>query len=49
MSSANNWIHELDIADGLKQLLINAGVTLELMIGLDMEQICYTQIHMLAD
>jgi hypothetical protein len=35
MPRINNWIHELAIADGLKQLLIDAGVTLELIIGLD--------------
>ena len=35
MSNANNWINELDVADGLKQLLIDAGITLELIIGLD--------------
>lgn len=39
MSSADNWIHELDIADGLKQLLIDAGFTLELIIGLDYQQV----------
>ena len=39
MPRVNNWIHELDIADGLKQLLIDAGVTLELIIGLDYQQV----------
>jgi hypothetical protein len=39
MSGANNWIHELDIADGLKQLLIDAGITLETIIGLDYQQV----------
>jgi hypothetical protein len=29
----------LDIADGLKQLLIDAGVTLELIIRLDYQQV----------
>ncbi|HZA70236.1 MAG TPA: hypothetical protein VE548_11110 [Nitrososphaeraceae archaeon] len=33
MSRVNNWIYELDIADGLKQLLTDAGVTLELIIS----------------
>ena len=39
MSGINNWIHELDIADGLKQLLIDAGITLESIIGLDYQQV----------
>jgi hypothetical protein len=39
MSKINDWIHELDIADGLKQLLIDAGITLELIIGLDYQQV----------
>ncbi len=39
MSEVNNWIHRLDIADGLKQLLINTGVTLEMIIGLDYQQV----------
>jgi hypothetical protein len=39
MSRVNNWIYELDIADGLKQLLIDAGVTLELIIRLDYQQL----------
>jgi hypothetical protein len=39
MSRVNNWIHELDIADGLKQLLIDAGITLEMIIGLDYQQV----------
>ena len=39
MSSADNWIHELDIADGLKQLLIDADITLELISGLDYQQV----------
>ena len=39
MPRINNWIHELDIADGLKQLLIDAGITLESIIGLDYQQV----------
>jgi hypothetical protein len=39
MSKINDWIHELDIADGLKQSLIDAGITLELIIGLDYQQV----------
>ena len=39
MSEVNNWIHRLDIADGLKQLLIDAGITLEMIIGLDYQQV----------
>lgn len=35
----NNWIYKLDLADGLKQLLIDAGVTLELIIGLNYQQV----------
>ena len=38
MPRVNNWIHESDIADGLKQLLIDAGITLESIIGLDYQQ-----------
>ena len=39
MSEGNNWIHRLDITDGLKQLLIDAGITLEMIIGLDYQQV----------
>jgi hypothetical protein len=28
-SIVNDWVQELDIADGLKQLLIDAGLTIE--------------------
>jgi hypothetical protein len=35
MSEVNNWIHRLDIADGLKQLLIDTGITLEMIFRLD--------------
>lgn len=30
----NDWVQELDIADGLKQLLIDAGFTIESVTGL---------------
>jgi hypothetical protein len=33
-SIVNDWVQELDIADGLKQLLIDAGFTIELVAGL---------------
>lgn len=39
MLTVDNWIQKLDIADGLKQLLIDAGITLELIIGLDYQQV----------
>jgi hypothetical protein len=39
MSKVNNWIHRLDIADGLKQLLIDGGITLEMIIRLDYQQV----------
>jgi hypothetical protein len=33
-SIVNDWVQELDIADGLKQLLIDAGLTIESVAGL---------------
>jgi hypothetical protein len=39
MSKVNNWIYELDIADELKQSLIDADVTLGWIIGLDYQQV----------
>jgi hypothetical protein len=33
-STINDWVQELDIAEGLKQLLIDAGFTIESVIGL---------------
>jgi hypothetical protein len=33
-STVNDWVQELDIAEGLKQLLIYAGFTIESVIGL---------------
>ncbi len=32
MARVDNWIQELDIADGSKQLLIDAGVTIESIV-----------------
>ena len=34
-STVNDWVQDLDIADGLKQLLIDAGFTIESIIRLD--------------
>ena len=33
-STVNDWVQELDVAEGLKQLLIDADVTIESIIGL---------------
>jgi hypothetical protein len=33
-STISDWVKDLDIADGLKQLLIDADVTIESIIGL---------------
>jgi hypothetical protein len=33
-STVNDWVQDLDIADGLKQLLIDAGFTIESVIRL---------------
>ena len=33
-SIVNDWVQDLDIADGLKQLLIDAGFTIESVIRL---------------
>ena len=38
-SVANDGIQELDIAEGLKRLLTDAGLTIELIIGLDYQDI----------
>jgi hypothetical protein len=38
MLTVDNWIQKLDIADGLKQLLVDAGVT-RIIIGLDYQQV----------
>ena len=39
MSEVNNWIHRLDIADGIKQLLRDTDIALEMIIGLDYQQV----------
>jgi hypothetical protein len=33
-STVNDWVQDLDIADGLKQLLIDTGFTIESVIRL---------------
>ena len=33
-STANDWVQELDIAEGLKQLVMDADFTIESIIGL---------------
>ena len=33
-SSAKDWVEELDIAEGLKRLLIDAGLTIESIVRL---------------
>jgi len=38
-SRATDWVQELDVADGLKQLLINAGFTVESVIGLGYREV----------
>jgi len=38
-SVVNDGIQELDIAEGLKRLLTDAGLTIELIIGLDYQDI----------
>ena len=35
----NDWVQDLDIADGLKQLLIDADVTIESVIGLGYREV----------
>lgn len=35
----SDWVQELDIADGLKQLLIDTGLTIELIVKLDYQDI----------
>jgi hypothetical protein len=39
MAKVDKWIQELDIADGLKQLLIDAGITIESIVGLDYQEV----------
>ena len=38
-SIVNDWVEDLDIAEGLKQLLIDAGLTIELVSGLDYREV----------
>ena len=38
-STVNDWVQELDIADGLKQLLIDADFTIESVIGLGYREV----------
>ena len=41
-STANDWVQELDIADGLKQLLTDADFTVESVISLGYQEISET-------
>jgi hypothetical protein len=41
-SAVNDWVQELDIAEGLKQLLIDAGFTIESVIGLGYREVSET-------
>ena len=38
-STANDWVQELDIAEGLKQLVIDADFTIESIIGLGYREV----------
>ena len=38
-STVNDRVQELDIAEGLKQLLTDAGLTIELIVRLDYQDI----------
>ena len=38
-STGNDRVQELDIAEGLKQLLIDTGLTIELIVRLDYQNI----------
>lgn len=38
-SIVNDWVENLDIAEGLKQLLIDAGLTIELVSSLDYREV----------
>ena len=38
-SIVNDWVEDLDITEGLKQLLIDAGLTIELVSGLDYREV----------
>jgi hypothetical protein len=41
-STVNDWVQELDIADGLKQLLTDADFTIDSIIGLGYQEISET-------
>ena len=38
-STVNDWVQELDIADGLKQLLRDADITIESVVGLGYREV----------
>jgi hypothetical protein len=38
-SMVNDWVQELDIADGLKQLLKDADITIESIVGLGYREV----------
>lgn len=38
-STANDWVQELDIAEGLKQLVMDADFTIESIIGLGYREV----------
>jgi hypothetical protein len=38
-ATVNKWVQELDIAEGLKQLLIDSGLTVESIIRLGSEEL----------
>lgn len=37
--TANDWVHELDIGEGLKQLVMDADFTIESIIGLGYREV----------
>lgn len=41
-STANDWVQELDIAEGLKQLVMDADFTIESIIGLGYRDVSET-------
>ena len=38
-STVNDWVQELDIADGLKQLVRDADITIESVVGLGYREV----------
>ena len=38
-SAVSDWVQDLDIAEGLKQLLIDAGLTIESIVRLGSEEV----------